>query len=663
MIVCNEDGQITVGEILEAINNLENGMSDQDIVSLDTVSNDMIGYIPVNTNETAIVKGYRSIGDDGGGTFYYDEYMNRNTHNGGTIIDPTYGTVDEGTGYGCWIRIVNEIISVKEFGAYGDDTNDDTTFIQAAMNWSAENSKKLLIGDGDYKTTDNLTTSENLYMEWNNGAWIKPYEYSWAGAIITNIKEDDIAHAPHSNVTLINPQLDGANLPFETPDQSLNDNAIGFTWEASGITIEQGFIKNFKARFSSTGHGGKGINFERGVYKSTVDGTRFENCFVGMYVNGLEDDGGTYSRGTSEIRIDNISAENCGTAMAIGSNDSQIETTNNPLVNFVSVGSLVFHNCGYQLAKDEDVNGLTQKSGAVCLHGAHNLTIESITGFNDDDYAPYSTISDSESIGYGLTDGVGSVVWGYGNNIKIATIAYNGYADALIHFGMCLAIGEHNAPDHRVMNIDDFIISNATLYNDVLRIAEHDEHYPPNERSFNGLIVCTLGEDANGSIAFTNPDGAGMSRQYAMRMQMLNSKRYLIQGSIARAQTQIGDVNEVEMDIDKIWLDRFNGTVPDILIASDGVSDAIPYYGASGIITITSFGYKTGAIAHYRATYSSSSAIEIISTPMTVEANVGIPTGTTGTDGKVTIFNDYTNRNIYIENRQGSSDRFTLVFT
>lgn len=88
--------------------------------------------------------GFHTKGDGGGGVFIWDATANKNTHNGGTIIDPDnaadLGTWDAaaqttwftaGTGTGCWVRKTeNSPTNVKVFGA--KDGADSTLSIQAA---------------------------------------------------------------------------------------------------------------------------------------------------------------------------------------------------------------------------------------------------------------------------------------------------------------------------------------------------------------------------------------------------------------------------------------------------------------------------------------------------------------------------------------------------
>lgn len=104
------------------------------------------------------VLGYYSSGDGGGGEFYWDN-SSIETDNGGTIIKVTALTT------GRWKRIYGEVINVLWFGAKGDDSTDNTTIFQTAINYAIlKNHKQLYIPTGIYKITSTLTLNEGLML-------------------------------------------------------------------------------------------------------------------------------------------------------------------------------------------------------------------------------------------------------------------------------------------------------------------------------------------------------------------------------------------------------------------------------------------------------------------------------------------------------------------
>lgn len=72
----------------------------------------------------AFVTGYYAAFDGGGGPYRYDSTDTTTADNGGTVIVAADG--------GRWKLIHDKIITVKQFGAKGDGSNDDTAAITAA---------------------------------------------------------------------------------------------------------------------------------------------------------------------------------------------------------------------------------------------------------------------------------------------------------------------------------------------------------------------------------------------------------------------------------------------------------------------------------------------------------------------------------------------------
>jgi hypothetical protein len=101
--------------------------------------------------DTIYVGGYRTVGDGGGGFFYGSAGFSPGhfTDNGGTIILPTGGN-----GSSAWVRIPEPMISVKAFGAYGDGSNNDTTYIQKALDYA--DGSTIYFPEGTYLVTTTL---------------------------------------------------------------------------------------------------------------------------------------------------------------------------------------------------------------------------------------------------------------------------------------------------------------------------------------------------------------------------------------------------------------------------------------------------------------------------------------------------------------------------
>jgi hypothetical protein len=87
-----------------------------------------IGALRANTltPPAIVVTGYRTLADGGGGLYVYVASDTSSSDNGGSII------VDA-SGHRWYLETFGAPLSVKQFGAYGDNSHDDTTAIQAAI--------------------------------------------------------------------------------------------------------------------------------------------------------------------------------------------------------------------------------------------------------------------------------------------------------------------------------------------------------------------------------------------------------------------------------------------------------------------------------------------------------------------------------------------------
>jgi hypothetical protein len=92
--------------------------------------------LSVETAKTVVVKGYYSNNDGGGGTFSASPQGAPGAYvdNGGTVIVPTGGN-----GSVAWLRLFDGPISVKWFGARGNDSADDRPAIVAALSEASNN--------------------------------------------------------------------------------------------------------------------------------------------------------------------------------------------------------------------------------------------------------------------------------------------------------------------------------------------------------------------------------------------------------------------------------------------------------------------------------------------------------------------------------------------
>ena len=92
----------------------------------------------------AITKGYYTAGDGGAGEYWYDSSDTTSTDNGGSVILAADG--------GRWKLIINGVINSKQFGAKGDGVTDDTSKLQAAIDYCVSRYLPLFVPAGGYLT-------------------------------------------------------------------------------------------------------------------------------------------------------------------------------------------------------------------------------------------------------------------------------------------------------------------------------------------------------------------------------------------------------------------------------------------------------------------------------------------------------------------------------
>lgn len=104
-----------------------------------------ITAVPSITDAT--IRGYYADGDGGSGFIYWDA-VSTETDNGATIFKATVITT------GRWKRNLPGVLSVKQAGAKGNGSTDDTLAIQAAIDAIAIPGGIVFLPEGNYITTD-----------------------------------------------------------------------------------------------------------------------------------------------------------------------------------------------------------------------------------------------------------------------------------------------------------------------------------------------------------------------------------------------------------------------------------------------------------------------------------------------------------------------------
>lgn len=196
-------------DVQEEINNKLDDMAEQgqlaDIISQYLNSTAIFGYDNVASMKTAenLVNGsyartlgYYTKNDGGDGLYKIRNITNDDVVDNGSIIeigDPEDHLVAE---------LISSEINVKQFGAYGDGTHDDTTAIQNAINYLK----------GKYPTSNPF--EDNLILNINGGKYLVTSTIQLPIIVRLNITEDSLILSNVANDTTI--WINSGNLAKDT---------------------------------------------------------------------------------------------------------------------------------------------------------------------------------------------------------------------------------------------------------------------------------------------------------------------------------------------------------------------------------------------------------------------------------------------------------------
>lgn len=167
------------------------------VFGFDTVA-DMKADTNFTNDSFAQTLGFYGKNDGGGGTYKIRELATGEVADGHALISLDHDNLVA--------ELINNanIISVKQFGAYGDDTHDDTDAFNAAIAYVGTHHGKLYIDKGVYKLTSKLT------IDWNSGnfnqAFNQSFELFGAGQLETKLhftSSDGLDLNPNNNALVI----------------------------------------------------------------------------------------------------------------------------------------------------------------------------------------------------------------------------------------------------------------------------------------------------------------------------------------------------------------------------------------------------------------------------------------------------------------------------
>lgn len=186
---------------------------------------------PPAPNEVADLLGFWAPGDAGGGSFIWNS-ASMEEDNGGTIIRP--GNVLP-TDPGRWERRYEELINVRWFGAKGDNTNDDTASLQAAITASSIAGTNCFVPEGIYATTKPLILWGSSNIDTTGGVVL--IGASKKGAVIRK-KTHTVYGAENWPVTSRKDLLGNIDAVIITERRSATGSETACNWGLRDITID-----------------------------------------------------------------------------------------------------------------------------------------------------------------------------------------------------------------------------------------------------------------------------------------------------------------------------------------------------------------------------------------------------------------------------------------
>ena len=165
-------------------------------------SDSLYDYTGTFDGQQAQVGGYYTVGDSGGGIFYWDASSSA-TDDGGSVIVPTGHA-----GNGRWLRIIENSINVLMFGAVRDGVTDDSAAIQSAI--SLQND--VVFPAGTYLVNSTILVKSNTVLS-GDGIGVSIIKVG-SGLALNDalLRNNDFPVAgvrQNSNITICNLTFDG----------------------------------------------------------------------------------------------------------------------------------------------------------------------------------------------------------------------------------------------------------------------------------------------------------------------------------------------------------------------------------------------------------------------------------------------------------------------
>lgn len=342
---------------------------------------------------------------------------------------------------GAWVRQDITFVSPRWFGAVADDLTNDEPPVQASVDIATLLGVRSFIDDGKYNVS-NVNCPSDSFIEFSSKAWLRPRTHSNVGAIISNV---NVLPKARTNITLVNPQVDGIYLSF-TGTSNANDNGVGFATGVSKVRVIGGHIKRMIANFQD-GPGGKGVGFEEGVNDVIVWGTRIEDCTYATFVSPTLSDPLKFCW---DITFSDLIVERCAAVAWLLSDESTPAAlpTPDPTHCSASYFNITAKDVGH--FPDRPIATYRAKTGAILLQGFSNLLVRGMRIVNTPGYPSVNAPAGGTAFptgypaagttffGAGLSGPPGAPLWGFGRNLDI-DIDVNGDFDDVWNIQRCRA--------------------------------------------------------------------------------------------------------------------------------------------------------------------------------------------------------------------------------
>jgi hypothetical protein len=207
-------------------------------------------------------------------------------------------------------------VNIKDFGAVGNDSTDDTTAIQNAINSAVSTNKSLYIPAGTYKITASLTISDEIVMygDGNQQSILKLYTSSSSTfAIVCDLPD---------NSSVVG--LDISNIGITGNGGAASGGGIYWATTATNSAFSQSSIHDVYIKNVTTGVSLNGVvymcDFSRitvtGVasygWKSVpISGQIIYNKFNNLEVTGVASSAYAYYMDAPSCHFNNLTADGC----------------------------------------------------------------------------------------------------------------------------------------------------------------------------------------------------------------------------------------------------------------------------------------------------------------------------------------------------------------